>query len=132
MPERGWHEPAHAFMRKTRRNEDVYQAYCSGKQVAQIAREHGVSGPRVHQIIKLMERLTESTMVHSKDIGIALCDGLEHVRDIERYNWRGQKGIVNLKADPVQFELDASQMDHLIIRTSDGSTFKVIIINAAE
>jgi hypothetical protein len=115
-------------MRKTRRNEDVYQAYCDGKQVTQIAREHNVSAPRIHQIIKLME----SKMVHTKDIGIAICDGLEHVRDIERYNWRGQKGVVNMKVDPVQFELDAAQMNNLVIRCSDGSTFKVIIVNATE
>lgn len=126
----GWDEAIHGHTRKSHRNIAIFHAYRAGKRPAHIAREFGISGPRVHEIITR----EKSKMTHTKDIGIAICDGLEHVQMIERYKWQGNasKGVVNLRLDPVGFETNSTELDNLIIKTSDGATFKVIILNMGD
>ena len=122
----GWDERAHGHLVKHERNETVYHLFRSGMKKEALARQFGVSGARINEIIKSQERRKQG-MTCAKDIGIAICDGLDSLTGIEQFRWQGDVGTVILERDPVKFKYNDDIRDKLVITTADGAVFRITI-----
>ena len=126
----GWDERSHAHIRKSERNSQIYLDYRLGDSISKLARDHKMSRTRVRQIIEA-KRGSRGTYVHAKDVGIAICDGLDSINSIEVFDWDCQVGRLKTEIQPLSFEYDDGFRDKIIIKVSDGSIFKVVIVRAA-
>lgn len=122
----GWDERSHGHLTKHERNETIYHLYREGMSKSALGRHFGVTSIRIAEIIRSQERRKQG-MTCAKDIGLAVCDGLDSLKGIEQFRWDGNMGTVILEREPVKFKYNDDTPDKLVITTADGAVFKVTI-----